>query len=99
VTFVLKGPHAALSALYGGGVALANALLLARRVERASELARDGAQRGVYSLYFGAVQRFVFVLVSLGIGLGLLRLDPLPLLALFAIAQLAYLIAAGKQVV
>lgn len=94
---IYKGQWAALGALYGGSVALGNTALLARRIERVGELAKNNPQRGMYSLFFGVVQRFVFVLVGLGVGLGGLELDPIPLLATFAAAQLAYLIAAGRQ--
>ncbi len=94
----LKGDTAALAALYGGAVALLNTLMLSRRLVRAGELAKTDPQRGVYSLYFGAVQRFVFVLAALAVGLGLLKLDPLPLLASFALAQLAYLVSGARQI-
>ena len=94
----LRGDAAALAALYGGAVALLNTLMLSRRLVRAGELAKTDPQRGVYSLYFGAVQRFVFVLAALAVGLGLLKLDPLPLLASFALAQLAYLVSGARQI-
>lgn len=91
------GREAAVAAGYGGGVALASAWLLARGVSRAGELAKTNLRYSAYSLYFGALQRFVLVLVGLAIGLGVIRLAPIPLLASFGIAQLGYLIAAGKQ--
>lgn len=81
------------SALYGGAVAFVNTLWLNRRVEHAGKLAEVDAKHGAYALYFNAVQRFVFVLVMLGLGLGWLKLEAVPLLATFGIAQLAYLIS------
>jgi hypothetical protein len=44
-------------------------------------------------LYFGAVQRFVFVLVALAIGLAAIKLMAEPLLLTFGVAQLALFFA------
>lgn len=92
------GDAALLPAFYGGAVALANTLLLSRRVARAGEIAKTDPQRSVYALYFGVVQRFVFVLVALGFGLGYLKLLPVPLLGTFMIAQLAYMLMVTREV-
>ncbi len=91
------GDKAALAAGYGGVIALINAWLMVRRLTRASQLAEADPTSGTYALYFGAVERFVFVLVGMGVGLGVLRLDPLPLLASFALSLVTYIIVAGKQ--
>lgn len=85
------------AAIYGGAVALANAWLLARRIERAGELVKTDPNKGMYSLYIGAIQRFVLVLVGLGVGMGVFHLHPVPMIVTFGIAQLAYAIAAGRQ--
>ncbi|MGF1642854.1 MAG: ATP synthase subunit I [Thiotrichales bacterium] len=87
-----------IAALFGGAVALINTIWLNRRIVAAGELAKDDPKQGVYAIYFGAVQRFVFALVMLGIGLGALHLDAIPLLASFAVAQFAYLIS-GKAAI
>ena len=97
VAWIYKDHGAALGALYGGAVALVNAWLLVRRVERVGELVKTDPNRGMYSLYMGAVQRFVLVIATLALGLGLLHLDPVPMVLTFGIAQLAYAIAAGRQ--
>lgn len=97
VALYYQGQAGALAALFGGAVAIGNTLLLTRRVRRAGELAADDPKRSMYSLYFGVIQRFVFVVAMLGIGLGGLRLEPVALLATFGAAQLAYLMAAGQQ--
>jgi|GEM_PF-459367 len=89
------GEMALWSAAYGGAVAMVTSWLLGRGVNTASELAKTDPTRGVYTLYFGAVQRFVFVLVALGVGLGFLRLQPIPLLVSFGVAQLGYAFGAG----
>ena len=97
VALIYQGQDSALAAVYGGGVAIGSTWLLVKRVARAGELAKTNLKWSAYSLYFGAIQRFVFVLAMLGVGLGVIRLDPVPLLATFGIAQLGYIIAAGKQ--
>jgi ATP synthase protein I len=89
--------NAALAAVYGGAIALANASLLARSVRRAGELAKTDPKLSTYPLYIGAIQRFVLVIAGLGIGLAGFHLSPIPLLLAFGIAQLAYIIVAGMQ--
>ena len=93
-----QGDVAMLPAFYGGAIALANTLLLSRRVARAGEIAETNPQQSVNALYLGVVQRFVFVLVALGFGLGYLKLMPIPLIATFMIAQLAYMLMGTRQV-
>lgn len=88
---------ALIAAGYGGALAMANTAMLARRVIRAGEIAKTDPRHSAYSLYFGAVQRFAFVLVGLALGLGWLGLEPLSVLASFAVAQLAYMISAGAH--
>ncbi len=93
-----QGEAALLPALYGGAIALANTLLLSRRVAQAGEIAKTSPQQSVNALYFGVVQRFVFVLVALGLGLGYLKLSPVPLLGTFMVSQLAYMLMGTRQV-
>jgi ATP synthase protein I len=99
VAWLYRDQQAALAALYGGSVATANTWLLTQRIARAGELAKRNPKYSVYSLYFGALQRFVFVLVCLGVGLGGLDLNPVPLLLTFGIAQLAFMLAASIEAV
>lgn len=91
------GQDAMLPALYGGAVALANTLLLSERIKKFDELAKTSPQTGVLTLMLGVVQRFVFVLIALGVGLGALKLLPLPVLGTFMAAQLAFIIAGARQ--
>ncbi|HET8700580.1 MAG TPA: ATP synthase subunit I [Nitrococcus sp.] len=90
--FLLNGLPAAISAFYGGGVALASSTLLGRSLRAAGATAQHAPKQGVWMLYFGAVQRFLLVLALLGIGMGMFKLSPLPLIAGFAGAQMAFLI-------
>lgn len=90
--FLLNGLSAALSALYGGGVALASSALLGRSLKAAGQAAEHAPKQGVWMLYFGAVQRFLLVLGLFAVGMGLFGLPPLPLIVGFAAAQVAFLI-------
>ena len=92
-SFYTSGADSFIPALYGGGVALLNTLWLNRGVIQAGETAKESPKLSVYILYFGAVQRFVFVLVALAIGLAALELMAEPLLLTFGVAQLALFFA------
>lgn len=86
-----------LAALYGGGIALVDSLLLAWRTRRAAERASAGeGQLQVISLLGGAVERFVFTLAAFGLGMAVLELDPVALIAGFACAEMGYLGAAYR---
>jgi ATP synthase protein I len=97
LAWLYRDQDTAIAALYGGAVATANTWLLTRRIATAGELAKRSVKYSVYSLYWGALQRFVFVLVCLGVGLGGLKLEPGPLLLTFGVAQLGFMVLAGKE--
>lgn len=97
VAFFLAGKAGALAALYGGAVALANTRMLGNRVRRLSVEAVDNAQRGMVMMYVSAVVRFVFILVALAVGLGLLKLRPIPLIATFVGAQVVFMAASTRM--
>ena len=86
---------AAQAAAYGGGMALLVAWMLGRRALRAAEVAKRHPGQETVVIYMGAVQRFVVVLVLFGLGMGWLELQPVPLLAAFAVAQLGHLFNSG----
>lgn len=86
-----------LPAAYGGAIAIANTILLSRRLVKAGEMANDDPDGGVLQLYLGVVQRFVFVLVMFGVGMGVLKLLPPPMLGTFAVAQLAFMLFGTKH--
>lgn len=79
--YVRGGPDI-LSAMYGGVVAMLLSGWLGRGVLRAS---------GLGSLFANAVTRYAAAMLFLGLGLGGLKLAPLPLIVAFAVAQLGYL--------
>ncbi len=89
-SYYYMGSFGAQSAAYGGGIALFSSLILARRTNKAIKSASEGSPQVMGLLYMGVIQRYVFVLVGLGVGLGILKLKAEPLLIVFGVAQLAY---------
>lgn len=77
-----RGQAEFLSALYGGATAVLLSGWLGFGVWRA---------RGLGSLYANAITRYGIAVLCLGLGLGVLRLAPLPLIAAFAVAQFGFL--------
>ena len=59
--------------------------------KRANEFALSDPKKSMMILYIGAVVRFATVLIMLGIGLGVLKLEPLAVFVGFALAQASYL--------
>lgn len=88
--FSIQGYAELVASLYGGGIAVANGLLLARRAAGAAKRLHPDAGGDVRSMYLGAIERFVFTLVALGLGMGWLQLAPIAMLVAFAVAQLGY---------
>lgn len=97
VSFYYFGEVGILPAAYGGAVAIANTILLSRRLDVAGAMAKDNPSGGVLALYLGVVQRFIFVLVMFGIGMGVIKLMPQPLIGTFAVAQLAFMVFGSKK--
>jgi len=87
--FYLHQAHlAAQSALYGGCIALFNVWLMNFWLKRAAAQTQAGKEIQIF--YLAALQRFVLTLVLFIIGMGLLALEPIPMLITFALAQLGY---------
>lgn len=89
-----KTDWAAASAAYGGLISVVLAFLLGRGVARATDAAAESRTKSMLILYLGAALRFVLVLALFAAGLGLLKLDPLPVVAGFLGAQLVYIFGA-----
>lgn len=88
--YLYRGAFSAISALYGGAIALVVSGLLAFRLARA---ARPGA--GVLGLYFGTFERFLFIGAAFAYALAVLKLPAVSLLAGFVGAEIGYFFAAG----
>ena len=91
-----SGYFDALGVVYGGIVSVALAWLHKRGVRKAEERALRDPKAGMLILYVGAVLRFLLLIALLGVGLGLLKLSPQPMLAGFVLAQLGFLFVARR---
>lgn len=94
---VFAGFEAGLSLLYGALVALAVSAVLVWR-ERQSMRHPEWDQRRLFKLFIRAgVERMVLLVGLLVVGLGGLKLAPLPLLLGLLLAQFAWLAAATSR--
>lgn len=75
--------------LFGGLIAVINSLQLIRYLRRAARVAGCDANRNVNIFYLCAVERLVLTIGLFAIGLGALKLLPLPAIGGFIIGQLA----------
>jgi ATP synthase protein I len=91
IFYLYQGQLAAQSASYGGCMVMFNVWLTHRRLQTAAEIAAIAPGKEVHVFYFAAIQRFVFTIIFFAVGMGLLKLLPVPLLIAFAIAHLGYL--------
>lgn len=96
--FWINGVNAAQGTLFGVLTSMVSALSLSWGVVIASRRAVENRNRGMLILYVGAVQRFLLVLAMFGLGVGVLKLNPLFMVIGFGLAQFAFLaIARGAQ--
>lgn len=88
--FFLLGKDAAKSAFFGGMAATANGLFFLRKIRQADKEAASAPMRAMALVYSSAVTRFILILVLFGLAFGVLHLQTVPALLVFALAQLAY---------
>ena len=91
-----SGYFDAFAVVYGGLVSVALAWLHKRGVRKAEEKALHDPKAGMLILYVGAVLRFLLLIALLGVGFGLLKFSPHPMLAGFVLAQLGFLFVARR---
>jgi ATP synthase protein I len=89
------GWREASAALYGGAVTIAITAWLAWRLRRVR--AQTGAGAGIAMIYSSTLVRYLTVVVLIGAGLAVLKLEPLPLLIAFAVSQFGYLAAWARH--
>jgi ATP synthase protein I len=94
ITQWVRGGSAAPAVLFGGAAALANVLLLDWRARRANRVGALSAQQSLQVLYLSALERFATVALLFALGIGVLQLDPLPLLLGFVAGFPALLLQA-----
>ncbi len=83
------GWQSAAAVLYGSLIVILNHQMQVWQLARADRIAGHSAERNMRYLYRCAAEKFVAAVALLAIGIGLLRLGPLPLLSGYLIAQFA----------
>ena len=87
----------AVSAGFGGGIAVVNALLVWRCARRDSQASERTPQQSLAAIYICVIQRFVFAALLFAFGLGVLELKPFALLTGFIAGQLVMVIIGTQQ--
>lgn len=95
--YALSGYVQALSALFGGSMAVINVLLLTWRRHQADSGRAMSAGQSLWALYRSAIERFALVLALFALGMGVLRLEPLPLLIGFIAGQLGLFVTGTRR--
>ena len=85
--------HAGIAAIFGGAIALVNTWLLRWNFERAEHFAGNDAGQNMKLLYRTAAMRLFSTIGLFVIALGILKLEPLPVLVGFITGLTALLVA------
>lgn len=94
---ILSGRFQALSALFGGAMAVLNLVLLEWRRYQADSGRALTAGQSMWALYRSAIERFALVLALFALGMGVLRLEALPLLSGFVAGQLGLFVTVTRR--
>ena len=86
--YLYSGVAAAGAAAFGGLIALLNMLLLSWRAWRVEQGGVD-AKQSLKHLYLSAIERFATVALMFALGMGPLKLQPLPMLIGFMVGMVA----------
>ena len=97
VVYALSGHIQALSVLFGGAMAVFNVMLLEWRRYQADHGRALSAGQSLWALYRSAIERFALVLALFALGMGVLRLEPLPLLTGFIAGLLGLFVTGTKR--
>jgi len=92
----LVGAASALGAVFGGGISIVNGLLLFWRLNRSGKYPHGDPGRHLGSFFAMAIERFLVVAVLFAMGMGALKLVPLPLMLGFIAGQVA-LVTSGLR--
>jgi len=88
-----SSPQGAIAVLIGGGVSILNGVLLAWRMSRARKQTIHDAHQQLRLMYFYAAERFMAVVVLLGLALVMHKDSPLLIIGGFVLGQATLLAA------
>ncbi len=88
-----SSPQSAIAVLGGGGISILNGALIAWRMSRATQRPVHDAHQQLRLMYFYAAERFLSVVVLLGLVLVVLKDSPLMVISGFVLGQATLLAA------
>ncbi len=88
-----SSPQFMVAVLGGGGVSVLNGALLAWRMSRTALYSNQDEHHQLRLMYFYAAERFLAVVVLLGIFLAVLKLSPLGVISGFVLGQAVLILA------
>jgi F0F1-type ATP synthase assembly protein I len=97
IVFVIYGLFSAVSAVYGGLIAITNSSLLYWRKEAMAKETRFNAETSLLLMYRSSLERFLAVALLLYLGMAQFELDALALLSGFIVGQLGLFGIGFKQ--
>ncbi len=86
-----KGAEFMWAAFYGGAILMTNTVLMGFRFQKAETA--EG-QNFALAMYAGVVQRFIITFAGFAIGIGWLKLAPVPQIVAFAAGYIGFIVAA-----
>lgn len=92
-----QGDDAINAALYGGGIAIVNTMLLAWGVSNSNQYSDQNIKASVIPLYISAALRFFFTLIAMAVGMGYFKIHPIFMLIVFGLAYIGYVFAARRS--
>jgi len=96
--FLLKtGVASAQAAIFGAFIGVVLSLFLGWSVARAANAAPENQKISMGMLYISAAQRFLLALLLFGLGMGYLKLEPLPMVITFCLVQIGYFVFMRAQ--
>jgi len=94
IAYIFKSsPQLAIALLTGGAVSVFNGAQLAWRMSRSAQQLSLEAHHQLRLMYFYAIERFLMVVMLLGLSMVVLKLMPLAVLGGFVIGQAALIVA------
>ena len=86
--WVYYGYYYAISFSYGGSLTILVTLLRGWRLKKINNSLKNTFS--IIHIYIGAIERFILVILGMGIGMGGLKFLPFPMIMGFTITQISY---------
>ena len=96
VIFGVQNSGHIVAALFGGVIPVSGTLLVIWHSLRAEKLNSKETGDNLRVLYRCAIERIALVVLLFALGLGILNLEPLPLIAAFVIGQMVFVMGGLK---